>query len=193
MNKAREVFGAELNHIMDSDVRDFVIDIMDTMAPDYFWTCPASMSGKYHPGVSLGEGGLVRHTKLAVWWGVELMQTESWMGDQRDTIIAALLLHDLKKSGEPYKMRHHKCVHYHGVWLVDDILKEKFSGDVQVPSIIWNILEGIKYHMGKWSYPDWQDKSWYLNSISRMCRIIHLADYCASRKADAKCKELLVP
>lgn len=59
------VFQKELNLIKDTNLRDFIAICLDN-APDYFFEMPASSTGKYHPEYTLGEGGLVRHTKAAV-------------------------------------------------------------------------------------------------------------------------------
>ena len=37
-----------------------------------FWTMPASTSGKYHPAHSLGQGGLIRHTRAVVLFAVRV-------------------------------------------------------------------------------------------------------------------------
>ena len=68
-NNCREVFADELAKIHDSSIRDFVIEVYEVICPDYFWTVAASTTGKYHPLVSIGRHGLIRHVKLAVWWG----------------------------------------------------------------------------------------------------------------------------
>jgi len=192
-----EVFKQELGLIHDTEIRDFVVDVIDTMAPGYFWTSPASTTGKYHPQLSLGEGGIIRHTKLAVWWGVEFMRTEEVTGLEHDVVIAALILHDLKKNGDTLaggKPIIGGIVHSHGTRLADDIWSKKFknlSGPAPIYAVL--ILEGIAHHMGRWTCPNWtqnppRSQDWQRTIIRR---IVHLADYCASRRVDAKIAELL--
>ena len=60
-----EQFKKELNYINNSRIKKSLI-IMINKLPDYFFEVPASSTGKYHPKFALGEGGLVRHTKVAV-------------------------------------------------------------------------------------------------------------------------------
>lgn len=60
--KKIEIFENELNLIKNVDLRKLV-ELSLQSAPDYFFTIPASSTGKYHPQYALGEGGLVRHTK----------------------------------------------------------------------------------------------------------------------------------
>ncbi len=108
MTKAETIFQKELSLIHDKDIRNFVVECFDKLCPDYFWTCPCSTTGKYHPQVSLGVGGLVRHTKLAVWWGLELIRAlhdspklkSIALHTLQNEVIATLLLHDMVKNGK---------------------------------------------------------------------------------------------
>ena len=70
--------------------------------PDYFFTVPASSSGKYHPSYALGDGGLVRHTKAAVSIAHELFNLEMFpfTNEEQDLIIVSLILHDGLKQGD---------------------------------------------------------------------------------------------
>ena len=61
----RDIFNVELNRFKNSNVRESTEAVLD-MIPDYFYEIPASPSGKYHLAFSLGEGGLVRHVKVAM-------------------------------------------------------------------------------------------------------------------------------
>ena len=42
------------------------IKTLISLLPDYFFEVAASSTGKYHPSFALKDGGLVRHTKVAV-------------------------------------------------------------------------------------------------------------------------------
>lgn len=196
MPNANEVFADELKLIKSQEVRDFVLRVFDTMTPDYFWTCPASTSGKYHPQVSLGEGGLVRHTKLAVWWGVELMRMYDPSPEAYDAVIAALILHDLRKNGDRLvngRPTLPNCVNVHGTLLAEEIGRQMFPPGIEPGSVYNMTLDGIAYHMGRWTDPNWkyqtmESEEWLLTWERR---IVHMADYCASRKVDAKTEELM--
>ena len=60
-----DYFKTEIGYIKNLEyVEDFKILI--GLLPDYFFRVAASSTGKYHPAFSLGEGGLLRHTKAAV-------------------------------------------------------------------------------------------------------------------------------
>ena len=191
-SKAEQIFPNELLKIENKEIREFVIWAFNKFAPDYFWTCPCSTSGKYHPKVSLGVGGLVRHTKLAVWWGEELLRTkEMWpelvdhnTDHLHDEVIAALLLHDLVKNGEGLNARgfplDRGVTGTHGVGLAGKTTDAIEDTD---PST-YHIIYGIACHMGVWTTD--------LNYIpdDSFTRLVHLADYCASRKVDDEMKRL---
>lgn len=61
----RDCFDREITWIHDEKIRKFAQYCVDNL-PDYFFTVPASSSGKYHPSYALADGGLVRHTDAAV-------------------------------------------------------------------------------------------------------------------------------
>ena len=92
-----DVFNTELNFIKDDSIRESTEYLLDRL-PDYFYKMPASMSGLHHPEFSLGEGGLVRHTKAAV--RDNIFNTFEFGEKTQDLIIMALLLHDGFKQGK---------------------------------------------------------------------------------------------
>ncbi len=61
----KDCFEKEIDWIHSQAVREFAKYCVNNL-PEYFFTVPASSSGKYHPSYALGDGGLVRHTKAAV-------------------------------------------------------------------------------------------------------------------------------
>lgn len=169
LTKCETIFAGELAlirgpGIVQSEIWKFVVDCFEKVCPDTFWTQSASSSGKYHPQVSNGEGGLVRHTKLAVWWGLELARAFE-LEDMTDLIVATLLLHDVLKR--------HDNVGTHGLELA-----------YRLPYVAF-VTEGIAYHMGRWTTGEINDATYVV-----FCRLVHLADYCAGRKTDEKLAEL---
>ncbi|KKN26361.1 hypothetical protein LCGC14_0875460 [marine sediment metagenome] len=196
MTKAETIFQKELSLIHDKDIRDFVITCFDKLCPDYFWTCPCSTTGKYHPKVSLGVGGLVRHTKLAVWWGLELIRAlhdspelkNIALHTLQDEIIATLLLHDMVKNGKGLNAQGYPfekgVTGTHGVALAQRIARypDIYLGN---DDSFYRILEGIGGHMGIWTTnPMCRPNSIPFPDRRAFANLIHLADYCASRKVD---------
>ena len=97
-----EQFKTELNYIKNERIKNSLITMINKL-PKYFFEVPASSTGKYHPNFSLGEGGLLRHTKAAVRIAYELFNDESlnnFTNDEKDLIIFSIVLHDGLKSGK---------------------------------------------------------------------------------------------
>ena len=101
MNKIN-YFKKEISYIKDASRRKD-IRILIGLLPEYFFEIPASSTGKYHPDFAAGDGGLLRHTKVAVRIAHELLEnnTVGWKfsDEDKDLIIMALILHDGLKSG----------------------------------------------------------------------------------------------
>ena len=97
MTKKEKVytFQKELMWIKNKDIRIFAVNMLGRL-PDYFFVVPASSTGKYHPEYSLGEGGLVKHTKSAVLIAKTLLDLEQYQNEyneeQRDIILLAYFL-----------------------------------------------------------------------------------------------------
>ena len=99
MNKI-SAFKNELDYIMNPQIRKFAEMAVDSL-PDYFFDIPASSTQKYHPSYALGVGGLLRHSRAAARIAIELFRTDLWKfsEDEKDLIIAGILVHDGYKSG----------------------------------------------------------------------------------------------
>lgn len=150
--------------------------------PDYFFEVAASSSGRYHPKFSLGDGGLVRHTKVAVRIvfdiiGLDMMK---YTDLEKDIIVVSTLLHDGKKQGDGGG-----TVLTHPILMANFIRENAELNSLLDADIIEKICGCIASHMGQWQY-DYKDK-FKKNPIlpkpnSKMQNIVHLADYLASRK-----------
>ena len=97
-------FNKELGYIKDEKIKNSLILILNEL-PEYWFSVPASSTGKYHPKYALGEGGLLRHSKAAMKIGYELLENPS-IGDkytnhEKDLMLLALLVHHGLKSGNP--------------------------------------------------------------------------------------------
>jgi hypothetical protein len=95
-----ELFKTELDYIKDVKIRNFAEKTL-LLLPEYFFQVPASTSGRYHPKFSLGEMGLIRHTKVVVRIVVDILSLEmmKYSDLEKDIAITSSLLHDGKKCG----------------------------------------------------------------------------------------------
>ena len=102
LNEAKiNVFKEEINYIKNDRYKESIRTLI-SLLPDYFFEVPASSSGKYHPLFALGDGGLVRHTKVAVRMAKEMFDDESLTGaytnNKKDLMIKALNIHKRRKK-----------------------------------------------------------------------------------------------
>lgn len=174
----KDVFEMELHNFKYENVR-ISTEIVLEMLPDYFYQIPASSSGKYHPAFSLGEGGLVRHVKVALRILEEIFE-DSVFGNYdnytKDLMRMALMLHDGFKSG--IENVGHTCSE-HPVIMSDFILNNKEVLCISESDALF-VSNLIRSHMGPWN------KDRQGNVIMPIPKtneeiIIHLCDYIASR------------
>lgn len=171
----KEVLQKELDFISNDVIHDFVSVALDNL-PEYFWSVPASSSGKYHPSYALGNGGLVRHTIAAVNIADILFNLEQYQkifdSDTRDCIYAAIILHDGFKQGRDSASNH--TVKEHAVICADWLINE-FYLDSKISGKYRELISGfIRTHMGQW---DENNKP-----VSPGQKFVHMCDYLASRK-----------
>lgn len=204
MSKAEETFKTELAMISDESVKAFTVAAFE-LVPTYFWTAPCSSTGKYHPRWNQGEGGIVRHTKVATFYALELTRAmpldkeevmRTGFGEKlfQDVCVSATMLHDGWKHGPAFTgdlssipQGNTEC---HGIaWakhIYETIVLPKLTGEVKEPSFrIRAILRGIAGHMGIWTgpanmqfWPQYQKDS----VLKKVCLAVHYGDYISSRK-----------
>ena len=93
-----KMFANEIGDIYDKDLKELATELIAN-ADDYFFTVPASSSGKYHPPFDLGCGGLVRHTRCVAFMAMSIAESQCMSTMDRDSLIVAAIAHDIKKQG----------------------------------------------------------------------------------------------
>lgn len=163
--------------LIDSDlVRGIVRDILGSL-PTYWWTAPASSSGKYHPAFALGEGGLVRHSVAVAFVTNELCVMKNITGLDRDILIAAALVHDGMKQGASNEGGH--TLHEHPI-LMAGFLYNFGQGSQPCTEICERMGHLVASHMGRWTTSKYS--SIVLPEPQGLGEILHEADYTCSRK-----------
>lgn len=175
-----KVFADELNLIQHPQIRAFTEKCIER-TPDYFYRVPASSTGKYHPEYSLGDGGLIRHTKALVYFAKELLELEHnrqrFTPAERDSIIAAGILHDSFKHGDNYSQY---SVANHPVVAADHILEWAEAEEEKNYSAA--IATAVRSHMGEWCC-DYKTKEPIMpKPETDKEKFLHECDYLASRK-----------
>ena len=176
-----DIFKKEINYVKDSNRRRDLKTLIELL-PEYFFEVPASSTGKYHPSFALGDGGLVRHTKVAVRMAVELLNNNcvgmKFNEKDRDLIIMALVLHDGVKSGM-VKSKYTKAEH---PLLVSKLImenKDKLSLEIDD---IRKMCSMIESHMGEWNTDPYTKEEILPVPRTAEQRFVHMCDYLASRK-----------
>lgn len=171
-----DVFKEEIALIQSEDLKQKVSGFLNVNVPEYFFTVPASASGKYHPNFASGEGGLVRHTKMVVDVLKELKTIQRVPEDVFDCLVVACILHDTFKHGHTDSGT---TVTEHPVIAAEQWAKfvGKDMDNYKEQIIYYCILR----HMGQWG-PWIARVSQTDDAIDGFCAIVHMADYIASRK-----------
>lgn len=180
-----EILRDELDKICDDSLRAFA-EYALSKAPPYFWMLPSSSTGKYHPPQSNGQGGLIRHTKAAVYFADSACRPhlESGSLTTKDHAIAvtATLLHDIVKYGVGSPQRYTTKTHdKEGADFVFRLGREYCKDHPELDlGDIKRVCKGIAFHMGPWTSEDRRKQ--YPDEYSLIERIVFEADYNSSRR-----------
>jgi len=176
MNKKDKVkfFKNEIDSISDANLKKFAEKVVGD-AEDYFFTIAASTTGKYHPQFDLGDGGLMRHTKVVAYVAQCEAEARMFSEHDKDLITIAAIAHDIKKlgnNGSKYTVVSHPII---AAQYLEEIAEknEKLISKEDLKKI----CGAVKSHMGKWGAKDGlplpKDDFEYS---------LQAADYIASRK-----------
>lgn len=149
--------------IDDPEIREETIKLT-ARAPRYFWEVPASTSGYHHPACR-GEHGLWVHT-LMVCTAIERLgdsYAERYSNVDLDHAIAAAILHDQRKNGDPEDPSD-SSVSDHDIQMATVIADES-----ELPI---EIADAVAAHMGPW-YDGPIPSTW-------LDQLVHNADMMAS-------------
>ena len=181
MNKI-DVFKDEYEYIKNIELLDDYKKLIESL-PDYFFSVAASSTGKYHPKFASGDGGLVRHTKVAVRCAYDLL-LDPCIGDkytsrEKDLMIIALTLHDGLKHGNPEE-KYTKADH---PLLVCDHIRAESKNLTQLKEDdIKFICDVISSHMGPWNTDYYTKEEILPKPKNKYQNFVHMCDYLASRK-----------
>ena len=172
-----KIFKDEIDAIQDVELQDFLNYYFTCRTPEYFWTIPASKTGRYHPVFAQGEGGLVRHTKAAAMVLEQLLRLSSYayMNDAyKDYARAAILLHDTCKYGVQDSIAENSKADFahHGEIAAENVADAwiDFSGGEKCPEMLYL---AIRAHMGQWTEKEFRP-------FTPLDRLVHQADYISS-------------
>ena len=177
----RATFIKAINTIENEELREFAYICADHI-PKYFWSIPASSSGKYHPVTDLGEGGLVRHSLMTYRVALDLLiQNDISDSTFCDVVKFATLFHDCCKAGRndspaPNTLHEHPM---YAVELITDIYGDNYNESIE--KMVIEICMAIHTHMGRWTESKYSDVK-LASPQTNLEKLVHTADYIASRK-----------
>jgi len=165
------------------DIKEFATVLLNDI-PNYIWHVGASSTGKYHPAYSLGEGGLMRHQIAVVrflnfFFALEQYNTK-FTSRERDLMRLAGLVHDARKSGSQEDYEKSKYTKFNHPVLMADVIR-RFDGQYLNHDELELIADTISKHMGQWN-TDRKSSLELPKPNDKYSRLVHLADYLASRK-----------
>lgn len=193
---------SEIALIQHQDIAALVRATLDA-APACFWTMPASTTGKHHPAISQGQGGLLRHTRAVVHLTRHLLEMQGITPQERQysIAIAAAILHDAckKADGEQHTAFDHPlragqliATQAHTLWPAEkaapqhqptmgDLLALPEHTYAATTPAVRCIIDCVESHMGRWNFDSRTGQQLPL-PLTPLQRLIHTADYLASRK-----------
>lgn len=175
-----ESLKTEINYIKNQKYQDN-LKILIEMLPDYFFKVAASSTGKYHPSFSLGDGGLLRHTKAVAKIALEFYNDESITGcfndSEKDLMMVGLILHDGLKHGIDYS----EYVVFEHPLIMSNFIKENKDKLTLTENEIEFLVNVISSHMGPWTV-DYKGNDVLPKPINKYQKFVHMCDYLASRK-----------
>ena len=173
-----------LDTFENEDIKEFAIVLLEGL-PEYLWQVGASSTGKYHPAYSLGEMGLMRHQVAVVRFINFFLELEQYKTEfasrERDLMRLAGLIHDGRKSGSQEDYEKSKYTKFNHPILMADVVRS-YDGEYLNHEEIEMIAEAISKHMGQWC-EDKKTRVVLPKPDDNFSKLVHLADYLASRKS----------
>lgn len=181
-NEKAKIFDSILNTIENEDIRYFAEQCIETI-PDYFWEIGASSTGKYHPQYALGELGLARHTCALVRFLNHILNVDcfgnKFTSREKDLMRVAGMMHDARKSGDDETYAKNKYTKFdHPLLAANEI--RTLIGFISEDELEL-VATTIESHMGQWN-TDKRSKVVLPLPENKYQKMLHLADYLASRK-----------
>lgn len=181
-NEKAKIFDELLASFENEDIKNFAVKCIETI-PDYFWNVGASSTGKYHPQYALGDLGLARHTCALVRFLNYILSIDCYKNDftsrERDLMRVAGIMHDSRKSGDDEAYRKNRFTKFeHPILAANEV--RTIIGFIPKNEVEL-VANAIESHMGQWNV-DKRSKAVLPLPENEYQKLLHLADYLASRK-----------
>ena len=168
-----DIFAKELATFSDPEVAIIVNKTFERVLERHKWE-PASSSGKYHPKCDLGDGGLIRHSKIVFQFADELLRATPILKSEYDVIRAAALLHDMFK----YKTAEEEHTSFEHPTDAANAIKEANPNSPKADEI----ARLVSKHMGIWNTSSYHPDITLPVPEKFDEWVLHYADLLASRR-----------
>ena len=171
--------------VQDENVKKFMEQCIETI-PEYWYTVPASSTGKYHPNYALGNGGLMRHTIALLRFFDRLVRNtmygSAFTNREMDLLRVACLMHDSRKSGSDEDFAVSKYTKFDHPILAANVVRSietEYITDEEKEMV----ANAIESHMGQWNIDPYNKCKVELPlPTNKYQKIVHLVDYLAAQK-----------
>lgn len=185
MENKKELLKEYFDSIQDENVKKFMEQCIETI-PEYWYTVPASSTGKYHPNYALGNGGLMRHTIALLRFFDRLVRNTMYgspfTNREMDLLRVACLMHDSRKSGSDEDFAISKYTKFDHPILAANVVRSietEYITDEEKEMV----ANAIESHMGQWNVDTYGKSKVELPlPTNKYQKIVHLVDYLAAQK-----------
>lgn len=185
MENKKELLKEYFDSVQDENVKKFMEQCIETI-PEYWYTVPASSTGKYHPNYALGNGGLMRHTIALLRFFDRLVRNTMYgspfTNREMDLLRVACLMHDSRKSGSDEEFAVNKYTKFDHPILAANVVRSietEYITDEEKEMI----ANAIESHMGQWNVDTYGKSKVELPlPTNKYQKIVHLVDYLAAQK-----------
>ena len=185
MEDKKKLLKEYFDSVQDENVKKFMEQCIETI-PEYWYTVPASSTGKYHPNYALGNGGLMRHTIALLRFFDRLVRNTMYgspfTNREMDLLRVACLMHDSRKSGSDEDFAVSKYTKFDHPILAANVVRSietEYITDEEKEMI----ANAIESHMGQWNVDTYGKSKVELPlPTNKYQKIVHLVDYLAAQK-----------
>lgn len=176
-----KIFEEKISKIHNHEVREFIEKCI-TKIPDYFFTLPASSTGKYHRFDERGEHGLLLHTFRVCDYIEALERMDEFLITEynHDCLIGAAILHDCMKYGNGDEPSKHTLFEHPK--LAKEFI-ESIGEDCGKSELAKDIGDIVITHSGQWNKNPYSNIELPKPSILTQ-KMLHYADYFASKMSN---------
>ena len=168
--------------------------------PDYFFTAPASSTGKYHPDFANRSNGLMLHSLAVARIAIQLFDILSAIDEDdykpmKNLLVTSAWLHDMFKYGDPDKYAP-GCftTHEHPELAAEFLETPEVIAIAKSYGLTWTDMDCmanlIRTHMGPYTTSKYSNVV-LEKPVAPMQHLLFQADYLASRKENDVVKDVM--